>query len=74
MSLYTLYYSNLAYALLGRLLVRYHNKGMLYETYIQQEILDSLEMTNTGFDYTTEYAKYEKKKKSMLNNHCCEHN
>ena len=52
---YTIYYSNLAYSLLGRCLVQEFDPHTTFEKYVQQNILDPLNMTNTGFDYTRRY-------------------
>lgn len=46
---YICYYSNLAYALLGRLLVGYYNKSTTYEDYIENNILKPLQLSDTGF-------------------------
>lgn len=45
-------YSNLGLALLGHLVGRI--AGMKYEDYVQQNILNPLGMSNTGFRYTTQ--------------------
>ncbi len=44
--------SNLAYALLGRLLVRLVDKDMTFEEYVQTKILSPLGMYDTGFKIT----------------------
>ena len=46
------YYSNLAYALLGRCLVQKYNPGMTYEEYVNKNILQPLELNDTGFNIT----------------------
>ena len=49
-------YSNLGYALLGRLLTERVLKTK-FETWIQREILGPLEMKNTGFEITSEIER-----------------
>lgn len=49
-------YSNLGYALLGRLLTE-KLLNTTFETWIQKEILDPLEMDNTGFEITPRIEK-----------------
>lgn len=48
--------SNLAYALIGRLMVDQYKKGMSFEDYVKKMILDPLQLDNTGFEYTSGYA------------------
>lgn len=49
-------YSNLAYSLLGRLLVEEKFfPEMKYEEYVQQNILNPLGMKRTGFNFTKRY-------------------
>ena len=49
-------YSNLGYALLGRLLTE-TVLNTTFETWIQEEILGPLEMKNTGFEITSEIER-----------------
>jgi len=49
-------YSNLGYALLGRLLTE-RVLNTTFETWIQEEILGPLEMKNTGFEITSEIER-----------------
>ena len=52
-------YSNLAYSLLGRLLVEEKFfPEMKYEEYVQQNILNPLGMKRTGFNFTKRYISY----------------
>ena len=51
--IYTVF-SNLAYALLGRCIAQRTHPTMSYEKYVEKQILQPLELTNTGFDYTGE--------------------
>ena len=57
--LYTSYtdnfiYSNLTYALLGRLLVDEYLKQITFEDYVKEKILDPLKLADTGFSFTNE--------------------
>lgn len=45
-------YSNLAYALLGRLMVRQVDKDTTFEDYVKRAIIDPLDLENTGFKIT----------------------
>ena len=49
-------YSNLGYALLGRLLTE-NLLNKTFERWVQEEILDPLRMTNTGFEITSDVKK-----------------
>ena len=49
---YLSYFSYLAYALLGRLLIAYYNPHITFEKYVQQNILETLQLANTGFVIT----------------------
>ena len=46
--------SNLAYALLGRLMVRQVDKDTTFEDYVKRAIIDPLDLKNTGFKITEE--------------------
>ena len=48
--------SNLAYSLLGNCLIEKIYDSMSFEDYVEKFILEPLEMTNTGFEFTTEYV------------------
>lgn len=45
-------YSNLAYGLLGHCLVEHLFPGMTYEEYVMKNIIQPLNLTNTGFNIT----------------------
>ncbi|XP_065902491.1 putative beta-lactamase-like 1 [Dysidea avara] len=45
-------YSNLAYALLGRCLIQKLSSSTTYEKYVEKNIIEPLNMTSTGFEYT----------------------
>ena len=47
-------YSNVGYALLGRLITEKLLQGVTFEEWTKKEILDPLKMTNTGFNITPE--------------------
>ena len=47
-----MYYSNLAYALLGRCIVHHYDPSTTFEEYVEDNILKLLNMTSTGFDIT----------------------
>ena len=46
--------SNMAYSLLGRCLIEKIHPLMTYQTYAEKYILQPLNMTNIGFDFTKE--------------------
>ena len=54
MVIVVLYYfcSNLAFALIGRCLVEHFYPQMTYEQYVQENILDPLNLKSTGFNIT----------------------
>lgn len=49
-------HSNLTFALLGCCLVEHLYPGMTYEDYVQKNILQPLNMSSTGFNYTEAYV------------------
>lgn len=50
-------YSNLGYALLGRLLTENLLRNQTFETWVSERILKPLNMTNTGFDITQDVQR-----------------
>ena len=48
-------YSNLGFGLLGRCLVEHTFPGMTYEDYVIKNILQPLQLTNTGFTISSRY-------------------
>lgn len=50
-------YSNLGYALLGRLLTENLLQNQTFESWVSERILKPLNMTNTGFDVTKDVQK-----------------
>ena len=49
---FTIECSNLAYGLLGHCLVEHLFPGMTYEEYVMKNIIQPLNLTNTGFNIT----------------------
>lgn len=49
------YFSNVAYALLGRCVLENVLPGTTYEDYVTSNILSPLGMNSTGFDITERY-------------------
>lgn len=48
--------SNLAFGLLGHCLVPHFYPNMTYEEYIEQNLLQPLGMSSTGFNYTSRHV------------------
>jgi len=48
--------SNLGYSLLARCIIEKYDPGTTYEKYVEKNILEPLNMTSTGFDYTERFV------------------